>query len=114
MSLHQIPILPQPCDGDVILELFGESYDRYFETRQGRVGVMADIYASGEVMELRNLVIYPEGPTERLNVGPETIRSILRTMEIEVRSMGYRELRITADRLSGANPGKHVDLRRRL
>jgi hypothetical protein len=96
------------------LELFGESYDRYFETDQGRIGVMADIYASGDVVELRDLVIYPEGPSGRLNVGPKAIRSIQRTVEAELRSMGYRELRITGDRLSGANPGKHVDRRRKL
>jgi hypothetical protein len=96
------------------LDLLGESYDRYFETDQGRIGVIADIYVSDEVFELRDLIIYPEDPVDRLEVGTQTIRSILRTIEVEVRSMGYRELRITADRVSGANPGKHVDLRREL
>ena len=96
------------------MELFGESYDRYFDTGQGRIGVMADIYASGDTVELRDLVIYPEGPVRRLDVGPAAIRSIRRVVEAELRSMGYRELRITGDRLSGANPGKHVDRRRKL
>jgi hypothetical protein len=95
------------------LELFGESYDRYFETNQGRIGVMADIYASADVLELRDLLIYPIG-VNRLSIGPDEVIWIRTQIEDEIRGMGYQELRITAHRLGGANPGRDVVLRRKL
>jgi len=95
------------------VELFGESYSRSFPTPHGMIGVMADIYASGEILELRDLIIYPIGK-EAISVGPREVLSIRQQVEAEVRDMGYLELRITADRITGANPGKHVDLRRKL
>jgi hypothetical protein len=95
------------------MDLVGESYDRFFDTDQGQIGVLADIYAAGDVLELRDLTVYPVG-ADRKAVGPQAIRSILRDVEAEIRGMGYRELRITATRLSGASPGRPVELRREL
>jgi hypothetical protein len=74
---------------------------------------MADIYTSGDALELRDLIIYPVG-SEMLSIGPHEIRSIRRQIEDEIRALGYGELRMTADRLGGASPGRHVILRRKL
>jgi hypothetical protein len=41
------------------VELYGESYDRFFDLPEGKVGVLADIYVEGETLVLYNLSVYP-------------------------------------------------------
>jgi hypothetical protein len=91
------------------MELFAESYQRFFDLPTGRVGLMADIHAEGDLIELRDLILYPIG-VETLELGVRQLLFIRRQIESDVRSMGYARLRITADRITGASPGRAVYL----
>jgi len=95
------------------MELLAESYDRFFDLPMGRVGVMADIYVEDDMIELRDLIIYPIG-VERLQVGVGHMLLVRRQIEMDIRAMGYRRLTITADRITGASPGRKVGIKETL
>lgn len=95
------------------MELFAESYQRFFDLSTGRVGVMADIHVEGDLIELRDLILYPIG-VEKLEIGVRQLLFMRRQIEIDIRGMGYARLRITADRISGANPSRAVHLEEKL
>lgn len=59
-------------------------------------------------MELE-IVVYPIG-ADKIEPGPGAIRSIMRQLIDEVKSFGVEQLRIKGDRVSGAQPGKKVDI----
>jgi hypothetical protein len=95
------------------MELFAESYQRFFDLPMGRVGAMADIHVEGDLIELRDLILYPIG-VEKLEIGVRQLLLVRRQIEIDVRRMGYVRLRITADRISGASSGRTVHLEEKL
>jgi hypothetical protein len=95
------------------VELYGESYDRFFDLPEGKVGVLADIYVEGETLVLYNLSVYPVDH-ERLNAGVRNLLRIRRQMELDALLLGYKRIRITGKRLTGASPGREVDVKRRL
>jgi len=74
------------------MELFAESYQRFFDLPMGRVGAMADIHAEGDLIELRDLIIYPIG-REHLAVGVRQMLVVRRLIELDIRKMGYIRLR---------------------
>jgi hypothetical protein len=92
------------------MDLYAESYRRFFDLPMGQVGAMADIHVEGDLVELRDLIIHPVG-VAKLAVGLRYMLFIRRQIEADIRSAGYTRLRITGDRISGANPGRHVDLK---
>jgi hypothetical protein len=95
------------------MELLAESYDRFFDLPMGRVGVMADIYVDGDWIELRDLIIYPIG-AETLQAGVRYMLFVRRQIEMDIRTMGYTRLTITADRITGASPGRKVGIKETL
>jgi hypothetical protein len=90
------------------MELLSESYQRFFDLPTGRVGAMADIHIDGDLIELRELIIYPIG-REYLASGVRAMLGIRREIEADIRKMGFARLRITGHRISGASPGRIVD-----
>jgi hypothetical protein len=97
----------------VRLTLFAESYDRTFDLPEGQVAVMADIFVFGDLVELRDLSVYPVGE-DVLSIGSEQVRQIYRKIEDYARQAGFTRLRITGERLSGASRGRMVRFERRL
>ena len=95
------------------MKLYGESYDRFFELPEGIIGVMADIYANDESVLLENLLIYPVDHDE-LSIGVSNVLRIRRLIEADLRELGFTRFRITAGRLTGANPGHQVNVGRSL
>jgi hypothetical protein len=93
--------------------LFAENYDREFEVPKGRFSVMADVHIFGDMVELQELSIYPID-AEKLAVGTAVLRSIYRKIEVAARQAGFRRLRITGGRITGASRGRRVKLDRRL
>lgn len=97
------------------MELLGRSYQRYYDFPEGRIGVMADIYVEEDAIELRNLMIYPVGVgVESLPIGVGQLLQVRRRIDDDARQLGFQRLRITADRLTGANPGRKVNVWRQL
>jgi hypothetical protein len=95
------------------MEMLAESYHRFFDLPMGRIGVMADIHVEDDLIELRDLIIYPIG-VETLHAGVKQMLFVRREIEIEIRAMGYTRLTITGDRISGASPGRKVGLKETL
>jgi hypothetical protein len=78
-----------------------------------RFGVLADVHIIGDRIELLDLSLYPVGP-DHLPVGASQIRAIYREIESSCVQLGFKRLRMTAERLSGAGRGSRVDLERSL
>lgn len=87
----------------------GELYERTIETPSGRIDVIAEIYLHGHQLELRDIAVYPNG-AGRLAVSPAELLTWARFALAEIAEQGFKELRITGTRLSGAGPGRRVDL----
>jgi hypothetical protein len=87
----------------------GELYERTIETPAGRIDVLAEIFLHGHQLELRDIAVYPSG-TERLAVPPSELLTWARLALGEIAEQGFEELRVTGTRLSGARPGRRVDL----
>ncbi|HEY5331850.1 MAG TPA: hypothetical protein VIJ79_18365 [Acidobacteriaceae bacterium] len=74
---------------------------------------MADLNILGDVVEILELLIYPIDE-EYIPIGTAKLRMIYREIASEVREAGYKRLRITGGRLTGASPGRRVDIGRKL
>lgn len=86
-------------------------FERIFETRGGPVGLLGTAAATGRTFELRDIAVYPIGPPASLEIGVAAVRAGLADLKEEIARMGYDEMVITAIRLSGANPGRRVQIR---
>ncbi len=92
---------------------FAYSYDQIIDTPVGQVALMADVYIMGDMVELKELSFYPIG-REHLRLGTAKIREIYRQIEAELKAIGYKKIRITGHRVTGASPGRGIHLERRL
>lgn len=70
---------------------------------------MADLETQGTTITLRDMALYPDGALE-LSVGANHMMAILRQVGQEFAAQGFETLPVTGQRLSGANPGRAVDL----
>jgi hypothetical protein len=87
----------------------GGLYERSFETPAGWIDVLAEIVVAGERLELRDIAVYPRS-AERLSVSSADLLRWARIALNEIHQAGFTEVRVTATRLSGASPGRRVDL----
>lgn len=91
----------------------GELYERSFDTPAGQIDVLAEIVITGLTIELRDIVVYPSGAV-RLTVSPGELLGWARLAVAEIADEGFAELRVTGTRLTGASPGRRLDLTIRL
>ena len=91
----------------------GELYERSFDTPAGQIDVLAEIVITGLTIELRDIVVYPSGAV-RLTVSPGELLGCARLAVAEIADEGFAELRVTGTRLTGASPGRRLDLTIRL
>lgn len=91
----------------------GELYERSFDTPAGRIDVLAEIVVDGSTIELRDIAVYPRG-AHRLTVAPGELLGWARLALAEMADAGFEQLRVTGTRLTGASPGRRVDLTIRL
>ena len=82
----------------------GGLYGRSFETPVGTIGPR---------IELRDFAVYPRGSV-RLTVPPSELLGWARLARSELADAGFEELRVTGTRLTGAGPGRKLDLTIRL
>lgn len=87
----------------------GELFERSYETPGSFVDVLAEIEVDGTRLELRDHAVYSRA-VGRLEVRVESLVAWLRDLLEEAAADGFDELRITGTRLSGARPGRRVDL----
>ena len=91
----------------------GELYERSFDTPAGQIDVLAEIVITGLTIELRDIVVYPSVAV-RLTVSPGELLGWARLAVAEIADEGFAELRVTGTRLTGASPGRRLDLTIRL
>lgn len=91
----------------------GELHERSFDTPAGQIDVLAEIVITGLTIELRDIVVYPSGAV-RLTVSPGELLGWARLAVAEIADEGFAELRVTGTRLTGASPGRRLDLTIRL
>jgi hypothetical protein len=91
----------------------GDLWERSFETANGVVDVLAEVVVDGGRVELRDIAVYPHAQL-RLSVPVAEVARWLRVVVAEARQAGFDELRLTGVRMSGAAPGRRVDLTIRL
>lgn len=87
----------------------GDLYERSFETPAGHIDVLAEIVVTGSTFELRDIVVYPRDAVQ-LTVSPGELLGWARLAVTEIADEGFAELRVTGTRLTGAGPGRRLDL----
>ena len=75
-----------------------------------RIEILAEVFVLEQVLHLRDIAIFPSG-TGQASVGATALMGALRQDLIPlIRAEGFRRLRITGTRLSGARPGRTLDI----
>lgn len=75
-----------------------------------RIEMLAEVEIDGTTLHLKDIAVFPAG-VEGAEVGLGPLVAAARTdLFPKIRSAGYRRLRVTAVRRSGAHPGRIVDL----
>jgi hypothetical protein len=84
-------------------------YERSFETPAGPVDVLAEIVLHETQIELRDIAVYPSGGSH-FTISPTELLGWARLAMLEIAEAGFDELLVTGTRLSGARPGRRVNL----
>jgi hypothetical protein len=75
-----------------------------------RIEVLAEVVVLEQVLHLRDIAIFPT-ETGQASVGAAALmRAFRRELIPQIRAEGFRRLRITGTRLSGARPGRTLDI----
>ena len=75
-----------------------------------RVELLAEVETAGTTVHLRDIAIYPVGmPTAQVGAAG-LVRALRRALLPELRAAGFERVRITGTRLSGARPGRSLDI----
>jgi len=79
------------------------------QTSKGPILVSAQIAKNGSQLQLNNVGVFSEmGPA--LNIGAKEMMKVRNVIAENAKAQGFKELRITGQRVGGANSGKSVDL----
>jgi hypothetical protein len=87
----------------------GEIITREFASSGGPVEMAAEAIINGRTLHLKDIAVFPKG-AEKLDIGMKEVLRLRAQLADEVAGMGFDTLRITGTRLTGANPGKAVDM----
>ena len=60
------------------------------------------------MLKLKDIAVFPRG-SEKLDIGAREVIGIRDQLASDAAAQGFRRLRITGERLTGANPGKKVN-----
>ena len=71
--------------------------------------VAAEARVVGRTLHLKDIAVFPRG-TDALSLGTREVAALRNQLAAEARDLGFEQLRITGTRISGANPGKVVDV----
>jgi hypothetical protein len=87
----------------------GEIILREFNTSKGLLDVAAEALIVGNTLHLKDIAVFPRG-SGKVDLGMREMLALRTQLAQEARAFGFDQLRITGDRVSGANPGKLVDV----
>ncbi len=89
----------------------GDLFEYSFSTTGGEVGLLAEVQILADTLWLRDIAVYPVRGNKLL-IGSTEVKRCLSQLEDMARSNGFRRLRISGKRFSGATKGRQVDLTR--
>ena len=87
----------------------GQLFEKVFDTSQGKVGFLSETIINGKTLHLKDIVIEPV-KTGVLKVGIKEVSALKEQLITQTRAAGFDKLILTGERLTGANPGKIVEL----
>jgi len=87
----------------------GDIIVREFATTKGTVEMAAETVINGRTLHLKDIAVYPRG-AEAFELGTREVMTLRNQLAAQAREMGFDTLQITGKRLTGANPGKIVDV----
>jgi RHS repeat-associated protein len=87
----------------------GEIIVQEFTTSKGTIEMAAEAVIDGSTLHLKEIAVYPRG-AEAFELGTREVIALRNQLAAQARGMGFETLRITGTRLTGANPGKIVDV----
>jgi RHS repeat-associated protein len=88
----------------------GGVIDRVFQTSSGPVRVYAEVVAEGQTAVIKDVAIYPAASETGLQVGYTQMRQGLNGVLSDLKAQGFTQARIEAYRVSGAVPGRTMNL----
>jgi len=97
-----------------ILYRTGEIIEEVVQTPQGPVKIVGEAVVEGTQLTIKNISVFSAETGERLNVGVGNMLKAIRPLFEELKAAGYTTVRIVGDRVSGANPGRAVDITKTL
>jgi len=71
--------------------------------------MIADAFIDGANLHLKDIAVYPIG-AKSFDLGLREVVQLKNQLVAEARELGFETLRITGERLTGANPGHVVDI----
>jgi hypothetical protein len=71
--------------------------------------VAAEAQVVGRTLHLKDIAVFPRG-ADALSLGTREVAALRNQLAAEARALGFDQLRITGTRVSGANPGRAVDV----
>jgi hypothetical protein len=101
----------QVCAAESITAPFrsGDIIIKELSTSKGPVEMAAETVIDGKNLLLKDIALYPKG-ADSLELGAKEVLALMNQLAAEAKAMGFEQLRITGIRLTGANPGKLVDV----
>jgi hypothetical protein len=80
-----------------------------FSPPKGTIEMLAETSIKGKTLHLKDVAIYPKG-VQKLQIGHREVAALRDQLANEAKKLGFKKLRITGHRYTGANKGKDVDL----
>jgi RHS repeat-associated protein len=97
-----------------ILYKTGDIIEEIVQTPQGPVKIVGEAVVEGTQLTIKNISVFSAETGERLNVGVGNMLKAVRPLFDGLKEAGYSTVRIVGDRLSGATPGRAVDIMKTL
>jgi len=97
-----------------ILYKTGDIIEEVVQTPQGPVKIVGEAVVEGTQLTIKNISVFSAETGERLNVGVGNMLKAVRPLFDGLKEAGYSAVRIVGDRVSGANPGRAVDITKTL
>jgi len=107
-----------PIGGPLLGKLFGKIFTKVFngniflhsyKSSSGPLDVIAEVVIKGRSIHLRDIAIFPRSDAV-WKLGHKEVVELRGRMIDEFRALGFDSLRVSGKRITGANPGKEVDV----
>jgi hypothetical protein len=76
----------------------------YFKTAKGTVNFLAEATATGKILNLKNVMIFPKGGG-KIKLGTKGVLKMKNEIAQIAKEAGFEKVVIQGERLTGANPG---------